>query len=270
MFLQEIWVPYSEENSLNNKFKEYSVQISTPDQFTLPEDKLSNPEHTWHGAAILWHDSLHSSVLNLSNTHDRFTGIRLSFPGHHILAISAYLPTSGKDDDFLYCLADLSIFIMQNGGETDTILIGTDSNCSEKSSSRRIHGFNSFCKDHDLLKIGCSEPTFHHSNGISTSNIDCFLVSQRSSTNLRNISLQCNQENPQNLSSHDPVLGMLAVPCADSGSRQEKYSHTYTEFSIAKVMWDEDNLEKYQHAAASVLTEFESFFPTSEYIPLKC
>ena len=105
---------------------------------------------------------------------------------------------------------------------------------------------------------------------MSSSNIDCYLLSRKSATILKNVSLQCNQENPQNLSSHDPVLGMLAVPCADSGSRQEKYSHTYTEFSIAKVIWDEDNLGKYQHAAASVLTEFESFFPTSEYIPLKC
>ena len=270
MFFQKIWVPYSEESSLNSIFQDYSVQISTPDQFTLPEDKLSSPEHTWHGAAILWHKSLHHAVLHLSNTHERFTGVRLSFPGHNILAISAYLPTSGKDDDFLGCLADLSIFITQNGAGIDTILIGTDSNCSERSSSRRINGFNNFCKDHNLLKISCSEPTFHHSNGISSSNIDCFLVSRRSSTNLRNISLQCNQENPQNLSSHDPVLGVLAVPCTDSGSRQEKYAHTYTEFSTAKVIWDEDNLGNYQHAAANVLTEFESFFPAPEYIPLKC
>ena len=193
MFFQKIWVPYSEESSLNNIFQDYSVQISTPDQFTLPEDKLSSPEHTWHGAAILWHKSLHHAVLHLSNTHERFTGVRLSFPGHNILAISAYLPTSGKDDDFLGCLADLSIFITQNGAGIDTILIGTDSNCSERSSSRRINGFNNFCKDHNFLKISCSEPTFHHSNGISSSNIDCFLVSRRCSTNLRNISLQCNQ-----------------------------------------------------------------------------
>ena len=66
------------------------------------------------------------------------------------------------------------------------------------------------------------------------------------------------------------MLGVLAVPCTDSGSKQEKYAHTYTEFSTAKVIWDEDNLGNYQHAAANVLTEFESFFPAPEYIPLKC
>ena len=270
LFLHEIWVPYSEENSLNSKFQDYSVQIATPDQFTPPEDKLSSTEHTWHGAAILWHESLNSVALHLSNTHDRFTGIKLNFSGQPILAISAYLPTPGKDDSFLDCLAELSIFIMQNNAGNDTILIGTDSNCSERSSSRRIHAFNNFCRDHDLLKICCSEPTFHHSNGISSSNIDCFLISRKSSTKIKNISLQCNQDHPQNLSSHDPVLGELTIPCADSGSRQEKYTHTYTDFSPSKVVWDEDNLSNYQDAAARVLTEFESFFQAPEYIPLKC
>ena len=145
IFLQEIWVPYSEEHSINNKFINYSAQISTPDQFTHPEDRLSNPDHTWHGAAILWHDSLNSNVQNISNTHERFSGIHLKCQGQHILAISLYLPTSGKDEEFLDCLAELSIFIQDNNSDIGTILIGTDSNCSEKSCARRVQALQQFC-----------------------------------------------------------------------------------------------------------------------------
>ena len=119
---------------MNNKFDKYSIQIATPDQFTLPEDRLNQTDHTWHGAALMWHESLNSSVTNLSNTHERFTGIKLNIHGQHILAIAAYLPTSGKDDEFLECLAQLTIFIHENDTDNSVILISTDSNCSPMSS----------------------------------------------------------------------------------------------------------------------------------------
>ena len=135
---------------MDSKFQDYSVQISTPDQFTPTEDRLSNIEHTWHGAAVMWHESLNSSVSSVANTHDRFTGIKVNSQGQSILAISAYLPTSGKDDDFLDCLSELSLFILENNEAEGGILIGTDSNCSEKSSPRRLHGFQQFCREHDL------------------------------------------------------------------------------------------------------------------------
>ena len=130
-----MWLPYSEEHVLNDKLKHYSIQISTPDQFIHPEDRVASSDHTWHGAAIMWHDSVSSNVVNISNTNDRFTGIRLSFRGQSVLAITAYLPTSGKDDEFLSCLSELSNFIVENDIDADTILIGTDSNCSSNSVS---------------------------------------------------------------------------------------------------------------------------------------
>ena len=180
----------------------------------------------------MWHESLNSSVLNLPNTHDRFTGIKLNLQGQHILAIAAYLPTSGKDDDFLDCLAQLSNFIQENKGDTCTVLIGTDSNCSSKSTPRRLHGFEQFREEHNLLKVCLSEPTFHHSNGQSSSNIDYFLISCNHSLapNLCNIFSQCTQDYPQNFSSHDPVITTLVVPYVEQECNLEKYGYTYTEF----------------------------------------
>ena len=256
---------------MTEKLQEYSIQISTPDQFTPPEDRLGRSDHTWHGAAILWHGSIDPNIECIDNTHDRFTGIKLKFSGANLLAISAYLPTSGKDDDFLSCLGQLSCFITDNIVNIDTVLIGMDSNCSEKSTPRRIRGFQQFCHDNKLLKICHSEPTFHHSNGLSSSNIDFFLISERSADNLYNISSQCNQDHPQNFSSHDPVSATLRVPCADlGGNRAEKYGHTYTDFTQPRVLWSQSNLCQYQDAAAKILSDFEAFLPTPEFIPLKC
>ena len=123
IFLQEIWVPYSEEANLNSVFPTYSVQISTPDQFTPVEDNLGISEHVWHGSALLWHESMGASVVNIKNVHERFTGIKIRVDGHSLLAISAYLPTSGKDDEYLDCLCQLSNFITDNTSVHDTVLI---------------------------------------------------------------------------------------------------------------------------------------------------
>ena len=263
-------MPYSEEHILNDKFQHYSVQIATPDQFIHPEDRIARSDHTWHGAAIMWHESLNSNVVNISNTNDRFTGIKLNFRGESILAISAYLPTSGKDDDFLCCMDELSNFLLENCADTDTILIGTDSNCSARATPRRLLGFQHFCEDHNLLKICSSEPTFHHSNGTSSSNIDMFLISRNRKSKLSNISLQCNQEHPENFSSHDPVMATLSVPSHEITVRKEKYSHTYSEFTKSRVIWNENNLDTYQRTAGQILSEYEQLFREPDFIPLKC
>ena len=48
------------------------------------------------------------------------------------------------------------------------------------------------------------------------------------------------------------------------------YTHTYTRFEQAKIIWNEENVQDYQHLAGQVLADFEEFFPTPEFIPLKC
>ena len=221
---------------MNTKFENYSIQISTPDQFTPPEDRLRKSDHTWHGAAIMWHESLNSNVQNICNTHERFTGIKLNFQGQHFLAIAAYLPTSGKDDEFLDCLDQLTDFIQQNSSDGSTILIGTDSNCSPKSTPRRLSGFQQFCQDHELTKVCLSVPTFHHSNGMSSSNIDYFLLSHKYSQTpkLSKTFSQCTQDFPENFSSHDPVFATLQIPGVTHSTALEKCSHTYSDFTQTK------------------------------------
>ena len=231
---------------------------------------LSRPDHTWHGAAIMWHDTLHSDVQAIPNTHDRFTGIKVNFGGHSVLAISAYLPTSGKDDEMLDCLDELSNYITANKKNVDTTVIGMDSNCSMKSSSRRQKSFQLFCEENDLLKFCHVEPTFHHNNGSSSSNIDYFLITANNITRTDTISLQCNKEYPQNLSSHDPVIGNILVQHTPQTTKQGLYKHTYTDFDQNRIIWRDEKVAEYQTLANKALSEYEAWFPTPDFIPLKC
>ena len=202
--------------------------------------------------------------------HDRFTGIKLVLQRHTTLAISLYLPTTGKDEEYLACLDELSLYIRDNSSGNDTVLIGADSNCSGKSSPRRVQALHKFCTDHSLLVVRSPGPTFHHHNGVSTSNIDYFLISRSLNVKIRNITIQCTQDYPQNLSSHDPVLCTLMTPNTVQAPLQDLYTHTYTEFKNSCLVWKDDCLPQYQALAGQLLLKCEEYFPDPEFIPLKC
>ena len=145
-----------------------------------------------------------------------------------------------------------------------------DSNCSVKSTPRRQNSFKLFCEENNLSKFGHSDPTFHHPNGSSSSCIDYFLITTKSGSMIENITLECNQEHPQNLSSHDPVIAILTVPSTNQTPKQELYEHTYSDFKQSKIIWSVDKIPEYQALANKVLSEYETLFPSPDCIPLKC
>jgi hypothetical protein len=163
IFLQEIWLAHHDQLLLSRDFPDYSFNISTPDMFDNAEDKIMYHGHVWHGAAVAWHHDLHPLVTVLPTTCERFAAVTISFTDTcNILAISLYAPTSGKDDEYLECLGYLEEFISTNYQDSRSILIGTDSNCSEKSTARRKLAWSQFCKTFSLKITSTEFPTFHH------------------------------------------------------------------------------------------------------------
>ena len=72
------------------------------------------------------------------------------------------------------------------------------------------------------------------------------------------------------MSSHDPVLTNLVLPAAAQVCSKEKYSYTYQDFLQSKVIWEEEKIGDYQNLTTKILSGYESYFPTPEFIPLKC
>ena len=124
--------------------------------------------------------------------------------------------------------------------------------------------------EHSLIKMKILEPTFHHSNGVSSSNIDFFLISENITASITDIVSQCNLRHPQNFSCHDPLSASLCVLSPEIPKRKEQYTHTYTKFEQARIIWNEEKIKDYQKLAGQVLADFEAFFPTPEFTPLKC
>ena len=98
VFLQEIWLPYSDQNTLNSYHPDYSFKISTPDMFQHPEDLLAKPKHVWHGVAVGWRKDIGAGIIHLENSCARISGVKISLQEKSLLLLSFYAATSGKDD----------------------------------------------------------------------------------------------------------------------------------------------------------------------------
>ena len=268
MFLQEIWLPFSDSKLLQTDFPNYNFQISTPDMFLNPEDKIANHGQVWHGAAVAWHNDLHSKVTQLEAVHERFTVVKIALAIVNIFAISLYAPTSGKE--FLECLSYLSDFLSNNRTKNDVVIIGADSNCSPRSTPRRKSAFSDFCTNFSIKIQSNHIPTFHHNNLTSESCIDYFLTSESESLQLGKIKQLCTLDNPQNLSSHDPLVLSLLVPIPSGEEYQTKYTKTYTDFNRKKIVWDKSRVQQYQNLAGEALSGALEFWNHPAAIPMLC
>ena len=66
------------------------------------------------------------------------------------------------------------------------------------------------------------------------------------------------------------MTALLEIPVSTGGDQGTDYSHTFTDFTQQRIVWDVDNLQNYQHTAATALAEYEEIFSLPEHIPLKC
>ena len=170
IFLQEHWLPFHESCiRLESDFQSYNFHTTSSDMFLPAEDVVLKRGPTWHGTAIGWHSSANSKVTKLPVVSERFCGVCYCDldTNTRILAYTAYLPTSGQDDAFLETVSQLTLDILANieDRKNCTVIIGLDSNQSEKSTSRRIISMKSFMSDINLKTIlPDDKPTFHHNN----------------------------------------------------------------------------------------------------------
>ena len=264
LFLQEIWLPYCDQSSLNKLHPDYKFEISTPDMFTHPEDLLSKPTHVWHGVAVGWRNDISASIAPLQSTCDRISGVRMTLEDSSLLLLSFYAPTSGQDEDFLDSICNLADYLLQHLSPKDQIIIGTDSNCSTKSTQRRQEAWKNFCERFQLSCHLSPRPTFHHHNGQSESYLDLFAAS--SPLEIQNVVQHCTLENPLNLSSHDPIETTVSVKL-DISSKASKHAHSYLDFNRQKIAWDHSRLPDYQSLTSLVLSDALNYWNTPESLP---
>ena len=208
--------------NLSSDFQEYDFLTTSADMFTHSDDLILQYGPVWHGTAIGWHDDMNSFVTQLESNHERFSCISLCTANAPIFLVSLYSPMHGKDDEFL------TEFLLSCTSDNDTIIIGADTNCSSKSTTRRRKARGNFCETFCLKSLS----TFHHHNGTSESCIDTILVSTKHKT--RNFLQLCTLDFPTNFSSHDVLITTISVTF--QSIPESKYSNTYIDFNREHVL----------------------------------
>ena len=227
---------------------------------------MMKPGPVWHGAAIGWHNSLNSYVTTLQSNSERFSGIKLCTGKSSVIAVSLYSPTHGKDDEFLECLSLLTEFLIANVSAGDSLIIGADTNCSSKSTSRRRKAWKTFLDQFCLSSQPNHNPTFHHHNGQSESSIDAIFFSKHLDPST--LIQLCTLEHPANLSSHDVLTTSVSILFPEKS--ESKYEHTYSAFNRECIVWEQCKIPEYEAFSAKALNDALKFWSTPECIPLLC
>ena len=239
-------MPFSDHHLINNLDPSYNFRISSSDMFEHPEDKLLASGPVWHGVAIGWRKDAGLSIQPLQSTNERIIGLRILLSQSSLVLVSLYAPTSGHDEDFLETISNLSEYLHTNCSQADQVVIGADSNCSTKSSSRRQVAWHNFCEKYSLVIHSSQLPTFHHHNGSSSTFIDVFAASN--TLEMGDTRHYCTLDTPLNLSSHDPIENNVVIALENSGE-ETKYTDTYTDFQRQKIIWEPSNTLQTEHSS---------------------
>ena len=141
-------MPDHDSKIMSSDFKEYDFYTTSADMFTPAEDLVLQSGPVWHGTALGWNKSIDKFITKLPIISDRFCGVQYvdANTDTSVLAYTAYLPTSGQDEAFLQILTQLKFDIEKNNTKNSVIIVGTDSNCSMKSTRRRLEAMKKFLK----------------------------------------------------------------------------------------------------------------------------
>ena len=168
----------------------------------------------------------------------------------------------------IWNLSHLSQYLQQNISTGDTVILGTDCNCSTKSTSRRQQAWKQFCEKFKLKLSAALHPTFHHHNGSSESTIDFFAHSK--DLDLGELVQHCTLENPLNLSSHDPLLSTLSVKQEENSQSCGRFAGTYSNFERKRIVWDPSKFQEYEVLSERALSDAVHYWDTPEIIQCFC
>ena len=263
MFLQEHWLPsQAADTKFESDFRDYKFISTSSDLFVSPEDILKTKGPTWHGTALAWHNSVTNYVTKLPLVSSRFCGIRLFKDNIDILAFTVYLPTSGKDQEYLEEIDLLSHNIQEHCSASSLILIGIDANVSEKSNERRKNAFNKLQETFQLKTIlPGTQPTFHHNNGSSESQIDHILTNDKRMVSF--YEQRCKYFDSENLSSHDVLVA--SIKCINIELQRDHESLQYEDFNPAKIVWE--NNSNYEEMTSNIVLNLLKKYDLPEYLP---
>ena len=223
----------------------------------LNSEETSNPElaldssKAHGGTLVMWKVELDPYVVALPTTSPAFLPILLQVPGYApSIHVALYLPTSGRDSEFVSALSLRDIFLDEVAlNHACPVYIRGDANCNPRNQVR-FALLKHFYSKHKFVSLDFFHPSHHHftGNGLHDAQLDVLLYQPHTGHAEELNQIICKLEHPLVESAHDIIISSCHLPPAAPilESSSENISAKKIENSRVKVSWDEENTPLYQ------------------------
>ena len=237
---------------------EYYVELNSEDK--LDEEASMTKSKAYGGTLLMWKKSLDQYISVFPSPSTSFLPIVYSPPGSPVSAhIALYLPTSGKESDFLEQIILLSNCIdeMTEKYEDCLVFLRGDANVNNNNKPRS-EIFSNFLSKHNLAQAPILHKTYHHflGGGSFDSNIDIVAYPSHAPYREEIVRIFCKHEFPDIDSHHDIILSSVDLPVTAYITPEldlitaPKFDHTRY-----KIAWSEDGIEKFKEEVVPLLSD---------------
>ena len=246
---------------------EYCFSLNTDDNFDPELPLLRN--HAHGGTMILWKRSLDPFITVLQTPCSSFLPILLNIPCHPVsVHISLYLPTSGKEPDFLDKLSNLSNLLdkILDKYSGATIFIRGDSNVNPKNETRNVL-FQHFQDVFKLNRVPLCHNTYHHfvGDGLFDSEIDVIMNSKSNNIDESVTDIICKHLHPEIDSHHDLILSEFSLPFdTPPPPPEDLLVAPRVEIDRIKVCWSDEGIIEYEKAVSPHLRRLRESWSQTE------
>ena len=215
------------------------------------------------GTMVLWRKWIDPFVTIHPVSSSAFLPIILKVPDAQIsIHIAIYLPTSGKEAEFVAELASLQICLenLLEMYDDPVIYIRGDGNTNKKNHSRTSL-LNHFLADLSLTTVQINHNTYHHFTGEGKydSNIDVLLHSVLPAVTEMVTEVLCKFDHPEIQSHHDIILSRFSVPTIQTPpSSSGLVRAPRVNITRDKILWSPEGIEKYESAVTQLLPSLRS------------
>ena len=267
----------SEPNIFQHDLKVTLSQVNSKYCSFLNSDDLHDSElamttsRTVGGTMVLWSIYLDPYVTIHPPTTSSYTAMILQLPGHQVtIHVALYLPTSGKDHDFIAEITNLRICLAEL---TDlypraAIFIRGDSNVN-KNNKNRVTLLKQFLENFSLLRVSTGHNTYHHflGQGLYDSDIDVLLHTDEPGVSEEVIGIICKHDHPDMLSHHDMIMSQCSFPAMPSKgpSSDDLITAPRLPNTRHKIVWSPEGAAKYEELVGPALRKLRKTWldPTS-------
>ena len=246
---------------LNNEMSlfrgEYSSCLSSDD---LHDPGLPFYKRAKGGTMALWKKNLDRHVFPCTAPSSSILPIIFSPPGYQTsIHITIYLPTAGKDAEFVEELVKLDDCVENLlATHLDAVLsIRGDANVNP-SNENRLRILENFCEKWNLTSSPVNHPTYHHfmGHGESDSQLDVLLHSQDVPETLDKI--LCKFSEPLITSHHDALLSSFPLPICNARTKSNNPIAPRVCNDRVKIHWTISGAQAYKDCVENNLARFRS------------